>query len=63
MKIVISPAKSLDFEKPLPTQLYSDFCFVKEANAIHKVLKKKEAPAVNGTNGYFRQTGRFKLAT
>lgn len=42
MKIVISPAKSLDFEKPLPTQLHSDFCFVKEANAIHKVLKKKK---------------------
>ncbi|KGO88955.1 peroxide stress protein YaaA [Flavobacterium suncheonense] len=42
MKIVISPAKSLDFEKPLPTQLYSEFSFVKEANAIHKMLKKKK---------------------
>ena len=42
MKIVISPAKSLDFEKELPTHQYSEFCFLKEANAVHGVLKKKK---------------------
>lgn len=42
MKIVISPAKSLDFEKELPTQKYSELCFLKEANTVHKVLKKKK---------------------
>lgn len=42
MKIVISPAKSLDFEKELPTQQYSELCFLKEANRVHSVLKKKK---------------------
>ena len=41
MKIVISPAKSLDFEKPLPIKQYSDAVFLQEANTIQKVLKKK----------------------
>ncbi|MFZ4106139.1 peroxide stress protein YaaA [Flavobacterium sp.] len=41
MKIVISPAKSLDFESPLPTKLYSQFGFQKQSLAIDKVLKKK----------------------
>nr|WP_294937123.1 peroxide stress protein YaaA [uncultured Flavobacterium sp.] len=42
MKIVISPAKSLDFEKELPTALYTEPSFLKEANSVHKVLKKKK---------------------
>jgi len=42
MKIVISPAKSLDFESPLPTQLHSEYGFVKQSLAIDKVLKKKK---------------------
>ena len=42
MKIVISPAKSLDFERQLPTKQHSEAVFLKEANAIQKVLKKKK---------------------
>ena len=42
MKIVISPAKSLDFESQLPTKLYSEYDFVKQSLAIDKVLKKKK---------------------
>ncbi len=42
MKIVISPAKSLDFESLLPTKLYSEYGFVKQSIAIDKVLKKKK---------------------
>lgn len=42
MKIVISPAKSLDFETPLPTKLYSEYSFQKQSLAIDKVLKKKK---------------------
>jgi cytoplasmic iron level regulating protein YaaA (DUF328/UPF0246 family) len=42
MKIVISPAKSLDFESQLPTKLYSEYDFVKQSVAIDKVLKKKK---------------------
>ncbi|WP_396143976.1 peroxide stress protein YaaA [Flavobacterium sp.] len=42
MKIVISPAKSLDFESQLPTKLYSEYSFVKQSLAIDKVLKKQK---------------------
>ena len=41
MKIVISPAKSLDFESPLPTKLYSEYGFQKQSLAIDTILKKK----------------------
>ncbi len=40
MKIVISPAKSLDFEKPLPTEQFSKPVYLKQAKEIIKVLKK-----------------------
>ncbi len=42
MKIVISPAKSLAFERELPTKQHSEAAFLKEANSIQKVLKKKK---------------------
>ncbi len=41
MKIVISPAKSLNFEKELPTTRYSEPQFLKQAETIQKTLKKK----------------------
>lgn len=41
MKIVISPAKSLNFEKALPTAKYSEGKFLKESRQVHKVLKQK----------------------
>lgn len=41
MKIVISPAKSLDFETKLPTKEYSEPSFLKEAKAINGLLKIK----------------------
>ena len=40
MKIVISPAKSLNFESELPTQNFSEASFLKEARQINNVLKK-----------------------
>lgn len=42
MKIVISPAKSLNFEKALPTARFSEPKFLKEATTIQKTLKKKK---------------------
>ncbi len=42
MKIVISPAKSLDFETQLPTQNHSKPSFIKEAKIINKELKTKK---------------------
>ena len=41
MKIVISPAKSLNFEKALPTAKHSETLFLKESRQVHKVLKQK----------------------
>ncbi len=41
MKIVISPAKSLDFETTLPTQQYSELSFSAEAEKLNALLQKK----------------------
>ncbi|MCC9071329.1 peroxide stress protein YaaA [Flavobacterium sp. F-65] len=42
MKIVISPAKSLNFEKELPTSQYTEASLLKEARQVHKILKQKK---------------------
>lgn len=42
MKIVISPAKSLNFEKELPTRIHTEPLFLKESREVHKVLKDKK---------------------
>jgi cytoplasmic iron level regulating protein YaaA (DUF328/UPF0246 family) len=42
MKIVISPAKSLDYESPLRTNQSTVSSFIKEANLINKQLKKQK---------------------
>jgi len=41
MKIVISPAKSLDFESSVPTSSYTQGIFLNDAEKLNKVLKKK----------------------
>ncbi|MCL4141777.1 UNVERIFIED_CONTAM: hypothetical protein GTU68_015380 [Idotea baltica] len=43
MKIIISPAKSLDFESKVPTEKYSEPVFLEQAEKLSKVLKKKSA--------------------
>jgi cytoplasmic iron level regulating protein YaaA (DUF328/UPF0246 family) len=40
MKIIISPAKSLDFESPLPTTEFSENVFLSQSETIQKTLKK-----------------------
>ncbi|MES2410835.1 MAG: peroxide stress protein YaaA, partial [Bacteroidota bacterium] len=47
MKIVISPAKSLNFEKELPVKTYSEPQFLKQAATIHRALKKKKPKALS----------------
>ena len=47
MKIVISPAKSLNFEKGLPTEKYSEALFLKESLQVNKVLKQKSPAALS----------------
>ncbi len=41
MKIVISPAKTLEFNKPVPIQAHSECAFLKQAEKLNAVLKKK----------------------
>jgi cytoplasmic iron level regulating protein YaaA (DUF328/UPF0246 family) len=41
MKILLSPAKSLDYSTALPTQRFTEAQFLDKANTIQKTLKKK----------------------
>ncbi|WP_406684515.1 peroxide stress protein YaaA [Seonamhaeicola sp. MEBiC1930] len=47
MKLVLSPAKSLDFESELPTTLNTEACFLKQAERLNKLLKKKSARSLS----------------
>ena len=41
MKVLLSPAKSLDFKSQLPTEKNSYLCFEKEAEFLNSILKRK----------------------
>ncbi len=41
MKILLSPAKSLDFKSELPTSKSTSICFEKEAQYLNSILKSK----------------------
>ena len=41
MKLVVSPAKSLDFIRGLPTESNSKACFLKEAESLNNILREK----------------------
>lgn len=47
MKIVISPAKSMDFETSVPTSETSEAKFLAEAQRLNKLLKKKSARSLS----------------
>ena len=47
MKLVLSPAKSLDFESKLPTEKTTEAQFLNQSERISKVLKKKSAKAIS----------------
>ncbi|WP_194767104.1 peroxide stress protein YaaA [Tamlana sp. I1] len=47
MKLVISPAKSLDFESELPTNLHTEAQFLKQSERLNKLLKKKSAKSLS----------------
>ncbi|MFD0862600.1 peroxide stress protein YaaA [Sungkyunkwania multivorans] len=47
MKIVISPAKSLDFDSALPTKRHSEAAFLSEAERLNKLLRKKSARSLS----------------
>ena len=47
MKLVISPAKSLNYESVLPTTSSTDSRFLSEAQQLNTLLKKKSAKALS----------------
>lgn len=47
MKLVLSPAKSLDFTSELPTPMETEACFLKEAERLNKLLKKKSVKSLS----------------
>lgn len=51
MKIVISPAKSLDFESKLPTDQYTQPDFLEYSEKLNKVLLKKRPKALSQLMG------------
>ena len=51
MKMIISPAKSLNFEKKLPTTQKTQPVFLSEAERINKLLKKKSVTGLGKLMG------------
>ena len=51
MKIVISPAKSLDFESELPTDRHTNPAFLEQAEKLNKILVKKRPKALSKLMG------------
>ncbi|MFK7782026.1 peroxide stress protein YaaA, partial [Psychroserpens sp.] len=47
MKLVLSPAKSLDYDSKLPTTKTTESCFLNEAQRLNKLLKKKSAKSLS----------------
>ncbi len=47
MKIVISPAKSLDFEAPLPIDKFTQPLFLEQSQKLNAVLQKKKPKALS----------------
>lgn len=47
MKLVLSPAKSLNFESDLPTSDFSEACFLNEAKRLNTLLKVKSPKALS----------------
>lgn len=47
MKLVLSPAKSLNFESELPTSKTTESVFLKEAQRLNKVLRKKSSKGLS----------------
>lgn len=47
MKLVLSPAKSLDFESKLPTTKSTEGQFLSDSERINKLLKKKSAKSLS----------------
>lgn len=47
MKLILSPAKSLDYETKLPISQSTEAQFLNQSERLHKVLKKKSAKSLS----------------
>ncbi|WP_303318085.1 peroxide stress protein YaaA [Flavivirga abyssicola] len=47
MKLVLSPAKSLNFESQLPTTIHTEAQFLTQSERLNKLLKKKSAKSLS----------------
>lgn len=47
MKLVLSPAKSLNYESPLPTKQYTEPDFLTQSERLNKLLKTKSAKGLS----------------
>lgn len=47
MKLVLSPAKSLDFESKIPINQNTEACFLKQSERLNRLLKKKSARSLS----------------
>ncbi len=59
MKILLSPAKTLDFKSKLPTDQHTIPQFLPESERISKLLKKKSARSLSRLMGISRQLGEL----
>lgn len=61
MKILLSPAKSLDFESKLPTNKFTVPIFLSEAEKLNGVLKKKSKKQLKDLMGISDQLAELNL--
>jgi cytoplasmic iron level regulating protein YaaA (DUF328/UPF0246 family) len=59
MKLVLSPAKSLNFESKVPTNLTTESCFLNESARLNRLLKKKSARSLSKLMGISSNLGQL----
>ena len=59
MKILLSPAKSLDFKSDLPTLKTSEGCFLNEAQFLNNILKEKSPKDLSDLMGISSSLGEL----
>jgi uncharacterized protein len=59
MLIVISPAKTLDFESPIDCKQHSKIEFTDEANQLAAILKKKSSQKLSDLMGISTKLARL----
>ena len=59
MKILLSPAKSLDYKSELPTSKISEGCFLNEAQYLNNILKEKSPKDLSDLMGISSSLGEI----